>query len=229
VAEATKIIENTQRDLNISFMNEITLILYSLDIPVKEVLSAASTKWNFIPYTSGIVGGHCIGVNSYYLAYKSEEANYYPNFILSGRRVNELLPKFLARETIKKLIRKNINIKKARVAVLGITYKENCNDFRDTGVTSLIGELESFDVEVLVHDPLADPVAVKHALGINLVSWDELHSLEAIIIAVGHKQYIDHDVNDFKQRMGAGKLMVDVKAILDPKKIAEADLTLWQL
>jgi UDP-N-acetyl-D-glucosamine/UDP-N-acetyl-D-galactosamine dehydrogenase len=229
VAEATKVVENTQRDLNISLINEIALIMHSLGMDITEVLNAAKTKWNFIPYQPGLVGGHCIGVNSYYLAHKSEEAGYYPILIHAGRRVNDLIPKFIARETIKKLIHLNTTIKKARIGVLGFTYKENCSDYRDTKIINLIKELSSFDTEVLVHDPIADSALVKADYDIQLVSWDELNNLEAIILAVSHKEYLTLNKNEFSKKLINAKLIMDVKGILDPKQFLGTGINIWQI
>lgn len=235
VAEAAKIIENTQRDLNISLINEVALICHTLGMNVTEVLDAAKTKWNFLPFQPGLVGGHCVGVNSYYLTHKSEEAGYYPSLIHAGRRINDLIPKFIARETIKTLIHQNLTIKNAKMGVLGITYKEDCADPRDSKVMTLIEELRSFGTQVIVHDPIADPAFVKREYGITLTDWDQLKDVDAIILAVAHRFYVNQHKNDFIEKFkntGNPKkqgLIVDVKGVLDPEEYRDTDVTLWRI
>lgn len=229
IAEATKVIENTQRDLNISLMNEIALILHSLGMDISEVLAAAKTKWNFIPYRPGLVGGHCIGVNSDYLAYKAEQAGYHPDVILAGRRVNDYMPKFIAEKTIKKLIHIGVPIKRARIAVLGLTYKENCSDLRDTKIIDLVNELKSYDTEILIHDPLADSKEAKKEYGIMLADWKNLIDIDAIILAVRHRQYVELNGNQLKRMLRNRGLIMDIKDILNPKDFEGTGITFWRL
>jgi UDP-N-acetyl-D-galactosamine dehydrogenase len=229
IAEATKVIENTQRDLNISLINEIALILQSIGMDSFEVLEAARTKWNFLPFQPGLVGGHCIGVNSYYLAHKAEEAGYHPDVIQAGRRVNDYMTKFIAEKTIKKLIHLGIPIKKARIAILGLSYKENCPDLHDTRVIDLIKELKSYDTEVVVHDPIADYQAAKDQYDIELQHFDSLTGFDALIIAVSHKQYAALSTAQFQKILHRHGLLMDVKGILNPNDFINTGITLWRL
>lgn len=229
IAEAAKVIENTQRDLNISLINEIALILHSIGMDSFEVIEAARTKWNFLPFQPGLVGGHCIGVNSYYLAHKAEEAGYHPDVIQAGRRVNDYMTKFIAEKTIKKLIHLGIPIKKARIAVLGLTYKENCPDLHDTRVTDLIAELKSYDTEVVVHDPIADYDAAKKQYGIELQRMEDLVGFDALILAVSHKQYRALSKIDLQNILHRHGLIMDVKGILNPVDFVDTGITLWRL
>ena len=229
VAEATKVIENTQRDMNISLINEVALILHSIGMDSSEVISAARTKWNFLPFQPGLVGGHCIGVNSYYLAHKAEMAGYHAEVIQAGRRVNNYMTKFIAETTIKKLIHLGIPIKKARIAILGLTYKENCPDLHDTKVIDLIKELKSYDTEVVIEDPLADPDAAKKQYDIDLQSLDSLSGFDAIIFAVAHKHYnalTKQQIQNMLRRQG---LIMDVKSIINPEDFVDTEITLWRL
>lgn len=189
VAEAAKVIENSQRDLNIAFVNELSIIFNLMNIDTDEVLDAASSKWNFLRYNPGLVGGHCIGVDPYYLTYKSEQLGYSPEVILSGRRVNENMSKFAAREIIKMIISEGLDVNQAKVGVLGITFKENCPDTRNSKVYDLINELSSWGVETLVSDCWADEDLVKKESGISLIKIDEMTELDSIIIVVGHNEY----------------------------------------
>lgn len=229
VAEASKVIENTQRDLNISLINEIALILQSIGMDSPEVLAAARTKWNFLPFQPGLVGGHCIGVNSYYLTHVAKEAGYHPDVIQAGRRVNDYMVKFIAEQTVKKLIKKGIPVKRARVAILGVTYKENCPDMHDSRVLDLIKELELYDIEVIAHDPLADPNIAKNKFGIELHPWENFIDIDAIILAVAHKQYLEIDPKHLQTILRRHGVIMDVKSILNPKDFEETGITLWQL
>lgn len=229
IAEATKVIENTQRDLNISLINEMALILHSIGMDSAEVMAAAKTKWNFLPFKPGFVGGHCIGVNSYYLAHKAEEAGYHPDVIHAGRRINEYMTKFIAEKTIKELIHLGVTIKNARIGVLGLTYKENCSDLHDTRVIELIKELENYDAKIFVHDPLADHDLAKKEYGIELLQWDELVNLDAIILAVSHKKYVNLKPNQIQKILSPQGLIMDVKNILKPDDFLATGLTLWRL
>jgi len=229
VAEAAKVIENTQRDINISLMNEIALILHKLDIDTLEVLAAAGTKWNFLPFRPGLVGGHCIGVDPYYLTYKAEEMGYFPDVILSGRRINDKVGKFIVETAIKKLIRLGTPIKRAKVGVLGITFKENCSDIRNSRVVDMVRELESYDVEVFVHDPIAHKKEVQEEYKIELRKWDELFDLDAIIIAVSHKYYAELSKEDIDKILNPCGLIMDVKGVLNPKEFKNTCYSLWRL
>lgn len=229
IAEATKIVENTQRDLNISLINEIAVILHSFGMDSTEVLAAAKTKWNFLPFSPGLVGGHCIGVNSYYLTYKAEEAGYHPDVILAGRRINNYMAKFLAENTVKQLIHQGVQIKGARIAVLGLTYKENFPDLHDSRVIDTIKELKEYDTQVLVHDPIADPAQAKQLYDIDLVSWENLVDVDAVLLMVGHKQYSELDGKKLKKILRKRGLIMDVKGILDAEKFNEKGIVLWKL
>lgn len=230
VAEATKVIENTQRDINISAMNEIALILHSLGMDTAEVIEASKTKWNYLGFQPGLVGGHCIGVNSYYLTYKSEEAGYHPEVITAGRRVNNYIPKFIAQKTIKKLIRQGLAIKDARIGLLGITYKENTPDVHDSRVLDLLKELKSFEPNISIHDPVAYKDKTKHGFNIDLVTWDDLKNLDAVIIAVAHNEYKEKLNKEMLQKMlKPNGIIMDVKSILKPSDFENTKLTLWRL
>jgi UDP-N-acetyl-D-galactosamine dehydrogenase len=229
VAEATKIIENTQRDLNISLINEIALILHHLGMETTEIIEAAKTKWNYVPFQPGLVGGHCIGVNSYYLTFKSEEAGYHPDVILAGRRVNNYIPKFIAEQTIKKLINLNVHINGAKIAVLGVTYKEDCPDLHDSRILDLINELKTYDVNILVHDPLANHDIAEKDLGIHLVQWNQLKNLDAVIIAVSHHDYKMTPSDKYKKILNANGLIMDIKGILNKEDFETTPITLWRL
>lgn len=229
VAEAAKVVENTQRDINIALMNDIAMMLHLMEIDTSEVISAMKTKWNFIPFQPGLVGGHCIGVNSYYLMHKAAEVGYYSKLIMEGRLINESISKFIAEQTIKKLIHLGTPIKRARIAILGLTYKENCADLRDTRVVDIIRELIAYDVEVLVHDPLVDAKTAKNEYGIDLTSWENLTDLDAIVLAVAHREYVNMDRNEIKEKLGRRGLLLDVKEIFDASDFADTGITLWRL
>ncbi len=229
VAEAAKVIENTQRDLNISLINEIALILHKLDIDTQEVLSAAATKWNFLPFKPGLVGGHCIGVDPYYLTHKAQEVGYYPDVILAGRRINDVMGKFIAEQTIKKMIQLGIPVKRSRVLVMGITFKENIPDTRNSRVIDMINELKSYDVEVIVHDPIALPKSTKEEYNIDLKKWEDIPDVDVIILAVAHKQFIEMDKQKLKDKLHNRGLIMDVRSILDPTEFAETGIMFWRL
>ena len=188
VAEAAKVIENCQRDLNIAFVNELSLIFEKLEIDTLDVLEAAGSKWNFLPFRPGMVGGHCIGVDPYYLTHKSEEVGYHPEVILAGRRINDSMASYAANMIIKKMSQNKIQIHRARVGLLGVTFKENCPDIRNSKISDLISELINWGIEILAYDPWADYESVKNEMGIELVSLDDLVKLDSLIVAVGHKE-----------------------------------------
>src|SRR5436190_9802899 len=191
VAEAAKVIENTQRDLNIAFVNELAIIFERLGLDTMEVLKAAGTKWNFLPFRPGLVGGHCIGVDPYYLTHKAELAGYHPEVILAGRRINDSMGSHIARKTVQQMIHAGRNIKGARVNVLGLTFKENCPDIRNTKVMDIIRELHEFGVETFVHDPAADPLDARNQYDLRLRAWEDLPAADALILAVAHRHYLE--------------------------------------
>jgi len=228
-AEAAKVIENTQRDLNIALMNELAIIFDRLGIDTQNVLRAAGTKWNFLPFRPGLVGGHCIGVDPYYLTYRAEMAGYHPQVILAGRRINDTMGKFIAEKTVKLMIASGQNIKGAKVGVLGLTFKENCRDLRNSKVVDVISELWSFGVEVLVHDPIADPAEARGHYGLDLATFDDMRGLDALVLAVAHDAYRSLAPQDFAALLGESGPVVDVKAMLDPDAARAAGLPVWRL
>ena len=230
VAEAAKVIENTQRDLNISLMNEFSLILHKLNIDTLDVLEAAGTKWNFLPFRPGLAGGHCIGVDPYYLTYKAAKAGYRADIIAAGRRVNDSMAAYIAQQTIKGIIKNGSPAKNSRVIVLGLTFKEGCQDIRNSKVVDLVRELTEFACHVVVHDPLAAPSEAKHEYNIDLCRWDQLpRDVEAIVLAVPHSQYLTMPQDELLQCLKPGGLVVDVKAALDRDSLKQAGLTVWRL
>ena len=229
VAEAAKVIENTQRDLNIALMNELALIFHRLGIDTLEVLQAAGTKWNFLPFRPGLVGGHCIGVDPYYLTHKADMLGYHPQVILAGRRINDGMGKFVAEETVKNLIKAGTHVKDAKVTVLGLTFKENCPDLRNSRVIDIVRELESYGVQVSVHDPVAPADEAMHEYGVSLRGWDELPRADAIIAAVAHDHFRARSVDDWVDKLQPGGLFVDVKCQADAAKLQSRGLKVWRL
>ncbi|MBI3526324.1 MAG: nucleotide sugar dehydrogenase [Betaproteobacteria bacterium] len=229
VAEAAKVIENTQRDLNIALMNELAIIFDKIGIDTLEVLQAAGTKWNFLPFRPGLVGGHCIGVDPYYLTHKAEMLGYHPQVILAGRRINDGMGKFIAEKTVKLMAQAGSAIKGARVNVLGLTFKENCADLRNSKVPDIIRELESYGVAVSIHDPLAAANEARHEYGIQLSSWDALPVADALIVAVAHRQFIEADVAQLLGKLIPGGVVADVKSCLDLGSLRGAGALCWQL
>lgn len=231
VAEAAKVIENTQRDLNIALMNELAIIFSSMGLDTLEVLEAAGTKWNFLPFRPGLVGGHCIGVDPYYLTYKAEALGLHPEVILAGRRTNDRMGKYLAESAIKRLIRAGRKINGGRIGILGLTFKENVPDLRNTRVVDVIRELEEYGVTPLVHDPLADPAEARDVYGLELVSMDAMRDLDALILAVAHKDYFSLSPDQIRAffRPGQTPIIVDAKAMFDPEQMAAAGMDLWRL
>jgi len=228
-AEAAKVIENTQRDLNIALMNELAIIFDKLDIDTSDVLKAACTKWNFLKFSPGLVGGHCIGVDPYYLTHKAEMVGYHPQVILAGRRINDGMAKFIAEQTIKNMIAAGSYIKGARVNVLGLTFKENCADLRNSKVADVINELKSYGVEVFVHDPFADPEEAMHEYGVRLFAWDDLPRADAIVAAVSHAQFVSLPMEDFQRKLIKGGCFIDVKACFDTAALEAAGVRVWRL
>lgn len=211
VAEAAKVIENSQRDINIAFVNELAKIFNLMDIDTSEVLEAAGTKWNFLPFRPGLVGGHCIGVDPYYLAQKAQEVGYHPEIILAGRRLNDGMGQYVATEVVKMMLKADMPVKGANVLMLGITFKENCPDIRNTRAIDIYQELISYDINVDVFDPWADPEEVKEEFGIELTAKEKLGKYNTIILAVAHKEFLDEDINIWQKENG---LIYDVKSIL---------------
>lgn len=229
VAEAAKVIENTQRDLNIALMNELALIFHRIGIDTLEVLQAAGTKWNFLPFRPGLVGGHCIGVDPYYLTHKADMMGYHPQVILAGRRINDGMGKYIAEQTVKQMIQNGFPVKGADVVVLGLTFKENCPDLRNSKVIDVIRELESYGVRVHVHDPVAEPKEAQHEYGVNLTVWDELPSAAAIVAAVAHEHYKKLPIEQLLAKLVAGGIYVDVKCQADARTLAERGVRVWRL
>lgn len=229
VAEAAKVIENTQRDLNVALMNELSIIFELVGIDTLEVLEAAGTKWNFLPFRPGLVGGHCIGVDPYYLTYKAEMLGYHPDVVLAGRRINDGMGKFIADQTIKQMISAGSHIKGAKVNVLGITFKENVQDLRNSKVVDLIRELESFGVEVFVHDPVANPAEAKQSYGLKLIEWDQLPVADALVVAVIHKEFLGKPLTKLVDKVARYGCFIDVKSHFDEAALHAAGLTVWRL
>jgi UDP-N-acetyl-D-galactosamine dehydrogenase len=227
VAEAAKVIENTQRDLNIAFMNELSLIFQALNIDTGDVLAAARTKWNFMPFQPGLVGGHCIGVDPYYLTYRAERAGYHPEVILAGRRINDGMGQRVARECIRGLLRRKSN--GGVVTILGLTFKEDVPDTRNSRVIDIIRELESFGLKVQVSDPMADPADAMHEYGVKLIDADALQPADAVIVAVAHQRYIDAGWPLIQKLLNGGRgLVLDVKMRLDRASLPDG-VELWRL
>ncbi len=228
-AEAAKVIENTQRDLNIALMNELALIFDKFDIDTKNVLDAACSKWNFLPFKPGLVGGHCIGVDPYYLTFKAESEGYHPQIILSGRRINDNMGRFVVEKTIKMMINQGMSIKDAKIGVLGLTFKEDCPDLRNTRVIDIIDELKSYGTNVLVHDMISESRQAFEYYNINLCKWEDLNDLSALILAVPHKAYLNNQLSDFKNMLLPNGCFIDVKSVFDPKDANELELNYWRL
>ena len=229
VAEAAKVIENTQRDLNIALVNELAVIFDRMDIDTLEVLEAAGTKWNFLPFRPGLVGGHCIGVDPYYLTHKAEMLGYHPDVILAGRRINDGMAAFIAQQTVKQLIRTGKPVKDTKIIVLGITFKENYPDLRNSKVADLVRELQDFGCDVSVHDSVADPQNAEHEYGIPLVAWDELPEADAIVAAVSHNEYLTMPLANLLAKLKPGGVFVDVKSAHDALAIETSGYKLWRL
>lgn len=232
VAEAAKVIENSQRDINIAFMNELSIIFNKMGIDTKSVLEAAGTKWNFLKFYPGLVGGHCIGVDPYYLTYKAEELGYHSQIILSGRRINDDMGKYVAESMVKNLIKADIPVKRARVAILGFTFKENCPDTRNTKVIDIYKELGEYGIIPIVVDPAADADEAKRLYGITFESMDSVKDMDAVIIAVAHKEFLSLDkaaVSGFYHEKHAKKVLMDIKGLFDRNEYLSEDYIYWRL
>ena len=229
VAEAAKVIENTQRDLNIALMNELSLIFHRVGIDTLEVLQAAGTKWKFLPFRPGLVGGHCIGVDPYYLTHKAEMLGYHPQVILAGRRINDGMGKFVAEQTVKQLIQGGASVKGTDVIVLGLTFKENCPDLRNSRVIDVVRELQSYGATVHVHDPVAQPEEAMHEYGVKLASWDALPRAAAMVAAVAHQEFKARPIDDYVAKLAPGGLFVDVKCQMAPDALRARGIRVWRL
>jgi len=228
-AEAAKVIENTQRDLNIALMNELAIIFNKLGIDTNEVLAAAGTKWNFLNFKPGLVGGHCIGVDPYYLTHKAGMLGYHPQVILAGRRINDGMGKYIAEQTIKKMISGGNVIKGSKINILGLTFKEDCSDLRNSKVIDIIRELESYGVEVSVTDPLAQPEDARREYGVNLQPIGHLQQADALIIAVAHQEYKKLTPKDLNQLLVTEGVLIDVKAVFDLQSTEKNNFQVWRL
>lgn len=233
VAEAAKVIENSQRDINIAFMNELSIIFNKMGIDTKSVLAAAGTKWNFLKFFPGLVGGHCIGVDPYYLTYKAEQMGYHSQIILAGRRINDNMGKYVAENAVKHLIKVDVPVKSAKVAILGFTFKEDCPDTRNSKVIDIVNELAEYGIIPVICDPAADKEEAKHEYGIDFVDMENIRDMDAVIIAVSHKEFIDMNIKDFdklfKNVSNDKKVLLDIKAVLDRKEIEELGYNYWRL
>ncbi len=228
-AEAAKVIENTQRDLNIALMNELAIIFHKLGIDTLEVLEAAGTKWNFLPFRPGLVGGHCIGVDPYYLTQKAERMGYHPEVILAGRRINDSMGKYVAEQTIKQIIQAGHSVNGSHVIVLGITFKEDCPDSRNTRVIDVVNELKTYGVNVWVHDPVADAEEARHEYGLELHPWEKLPKAKAIVAAVAHREFLKKGTDEFLQKLEKNGSFIDVKSRFDTKAFVSAGVQVWRL
>lgn len=230
-AEAAKVIENTQRDLNIALMNELAVIFNTMGIDTQDVLDAAGTKWNFLPFRPGLVGGHCIGVDPYYLTFKAQALGMHPHVILAGRKINDTMGKFIAESTIKQLIMKGVKIKGAKVGVLGLTFKEDVPDLRNTRVVDILDELESYGVDVVVHDPKASASEASKELGVNLSGLEDMKDLSALILAVAHEEYRELSVKVLKEHFAEPDmaLFIDVKGFFDCKELKSEGISHWRM
>ena len=232
VAEAAKVIENSQRDINIAFVNELSMIFNKMGIDTKAVLKAAGTKWNFLSFEPGLVGGHCIGVDPYYLTYKADQLGYHSRIILAGRRINDGMGAYVAKELVKNMIHADVRVKGARVLVLGLTFKGNCPDTRNTKVIDILNELQTYEITSSVYDPIADGDEAKREYGIDLISKDEMKNFDAVIVAVDHDVFKDFGADDIAAMYSAesgSKVFFDVKGIYDKEEFENAGFNYWRL
>lgn len=233
VAEAAKVIENSQRDINIAFMNELSIIFNKMGIDTKAVLKAAGTKWNFLNFSPGLVGGHCIGVDPYYLTYKAEQLGYHSQIILSGRRINDDMGRYVVENLIKNLIKADVPVKDAKVAILGFTFKENCPDTRNTRVIDIVNELKEYGIKPMIADPEADADEAKHGYRILFDSIEDIKGMDAVVVAVGHDQFLEFTQEDFNKMFKEGsnenKVLLDIKGILDRKEYEAVGYRYWRL
>jgi len=228
VAEAAKVIENTQRDINIALMNELAIICEKVGIRTIDVLTAARTKWNFLPFSPGLVGGHCIGVDPYYLTTKAEELGYHPEVILAGRRINDNMGAYVAQKLIKLLIQQQTQVKSAKVGILGLTFKEDVRDIRNSKVPDIVKELQQFGIEPLIYDPMADEAETEHEYGLKLSSFEAFQNLDALVLAVNHRQFLEMGPAAMQKCLAAKSVFIDVKSCCDPKQFA-TNVAYWSL
>ncbi|TXI98328.1 MAG: nucleotide sugar dehydrogenase [Neisseriales bacterium] len=229
VAEAAKVIENSQRDLNIAFMNELAVIFDRMRIDTEEVLQAAGTKWNFLPFRPGLVGGHCIGVDPYYLTYRAEQMGYIPQVILAGRRINDNMGRYVARKGIKLLLKNGLDISKLQAGVLGFTFKEDCPDVRNTKVIDIIKELEDYNAKVYCCDPVADAPDAEHEYGVKFTAFTDLPQVPLLVVAVAHKEFKSLSLDELLAKVQPGGVILDVKSILPKEEIRARGFILWRL
>ncbi|NCU27594.1 nucleotide sugar dehydrogenase, partial [Candidatus Nomurabacteria bacterium] len=230
VAEAAKVIENSQRDINIAFMNELSIIFNKMGIDTKAVLEAAGTKWNFLKFFPGLVGGHCIGVDPYYLTYKAEMLGYHSQVILAGRRINDDMGKYVAENVVKNLIKAEKSVKNARVAILGFTFKENCPDTRNSKVFDIVKELREYGIEPVIADPAADMSEAKHLYGVDITDINNVNDMDAVVLAVAHTQFAEYKIQDVDKLFGKGqKVLLDIKGMLDRNEYEAAGYSYWRL
>jgi len=231
VAEAAKVIENSQRDINIAFMNELSIIFNKMGIDTKSVLEAAGTKWNFLNFYPGLVGGHCIGVDPYYLTYKAEQMGYHSQIILSGRRINDDMGKYVAECLVKNMVKSSVTIKNARVAILGFTFKENCPDTRNTKIIDIVKELEEYAITPVIADPTADALEAKQHYGIDFVDISEIKDMDAVVLAVAHDCFKALSIEDFDKmfKKGAPKVLSDIKGLLEREQYENEGYCYWRL
>ncbi len=229
VAEASKVIENSQRDINIAFVNELSLIFDRLNIDTKSVLEAAQTKWNFLKFSPGLVGGHCIGVDPFYLTHKAEKEGYFPQVILSGRRINDDMGRHVASKAIEKMILKGVDVCKANVTILGLTFKENCPDIRNSKVVDIANEFKRLNIKFNIYDPHADPLEVKEEYGVSLTSLESLPKSEVIVLAVSHREFLELGVSKISEMLCGPRILVDVKGIFGLGELEEHGIDHWRL
>ena len=230
VAEAAKVIENSQRDINIAFMNELSIIFNKIGIDTKSVLEAAGTKWNFLKFYPGLVGGHCIGVDPYYLTYKAEMLGYHSQVILAGRRINDDMGKYVAENVVKNLIKAGKSVKNAKVAILGFTFKENCPDTRNSKIYDIVKELREYSIEPVIADPTADDKEAKHLYGIDFVDISTIKNMDAVVLAVAHEEFAHFTIADMDNFFGQGqKVLLDIKGLLNRAEYEKAGYNYWRL
>jgi UDP-N-acetyl-D-galactosamine dehydrogenase len=229
VAEAAKVIENSQRDINIAFMNELAIVFDKMGINTDHVLKAAGTKWNFLNFTPGLVGGHCIGVDPNYFIYRAEQLGYHSQIILSGRKINEQMAAFVAENTVKKLIKADKKVKDAKVGIMGVTFKENCPDVRNSKVLELIEELDEYEIETVIYDPVADQDELKHESEVELSDKEDLTDLDAVIFAVAHNEFKDLTIEEIDKFFLDEKIMIDVKTMFEEEKLKNKGYIYWNL
>ena len=228
-AEAAKVIENTQRDLNIALMNELAMLFEQLGLNTMDVLKTAETKWNFCPFKPGLVGGHCIGVDPFYLTFKANKIGFHPQLILAGRRINDSMAKYIAEQTVKQITNAGLTIYGAKINILGFTFKENCPDTRNTQIIILTNELKSYGAKIYIHDPLADANACKAMHNVELLNWEQLPQADAIILAVSHKQFLERKLTDYQKIIIKNGCFIDVKSVMNKKTLKNLGLNVWQL